>query len=225
MRFGFLVMALILVCPAALPGGDKTAPQTLMLSPGKLLVDEPLNQPLGKEWFAKPGKWEFVDGVLRGSERSEDMHGAVRRRNVKFTSAIVQFQFRFDGAKAMSLSMNAEKGHVCRVRITPDGFTVQRDKDKEKNEKPVVLDSVKVKIEPKAWHTMVVEMSGKDMLAKLDGAAFAMGSHDGIAFPKASVGFTVQGESMSFKDLRVYEGTPLKTWESTKMKLAAERKK
>jgi hypothetical protein len=222
------VLVLIAACTLIIPihaGAPKDAPPTMMLAPGKLLVDEPLNKPLGKEWFAKPGKWEVVDGVLRGAERTEDMHGAVRRREVRFTSAVVQFQFKLDGATAISLSMNAEKGHVCRVRVLPSGFIVQRDKDKEKNDKPVVLDKRDVKISPKEWHSMIVEMNGKDFLARLDGKDVAFGSHDGLGVLKASVGFTVQGESASFKNLRVYEGTLLKSWEETKAKLAAERKK
>ena len=52
---------------------------------------------------------------------------------VKFADAIVQFSFKFDGATMASLSMNAEKGHVCRVRFTPTGFTVIKDKDKDAN--------------------------------------------------------------------------------------------
>jgi hypothetical protein len=221
----FLAAAFIVVVTTIHAGGPKNAPPTLMLTPGKLLVDEPLNKPFGKEWFAKPGKWEVIDGVTRGSERTEDMHAAVRRREVKFSSAVVQYQFKFDGATAMSLSMNAEKGHVCRVRVTTTGFSVIRDKDKEKNEKPAVLDQRNVKIAPKEWHSMVVEMNGKDMLARLDGKDIAFGSHDGLTMLKASVGFTVQGESVSFKNLRVYEGTPTKSWAETKAKLIAERKK
>lgn len=214
------------VCAASMYAGErKDAPATLMLTPGKLLVNEPLDKPFGKEWFGKPGKWEVVDGVMRGAERADDMHGAVRRREVRFTSAIVQFQFKLDGATAISLSMNAEKGHVCRVRVLPTGFTVQRDKDKEKNEKPAVLDKRDIKVAPKEWHSMVVEMNGKDFLARLDGKDVAFGSHDGLTVTKASVGFTVQGESASFKNLRVYEGTLMKSWNETKMTLSAERKK
>ena len=223
-HFVTLIVAAMVIVPVC-AGSPKDAPPTLMLAPGKLLVDEPLNKPFGKEWFGKPGKWDIVDGVTRGAERTDDMHGAVRRREVRFTSAIVQFQFKLDGATAISLSMNAEKGHVCRVRILPSGFTVQRDKDKEKSEKPVVLDKRDVKIASKEWHSMVVEMNGKDMLARLDGKDIAFGSQDGLTAVKASVGFTVQGDSASFKNLRVYEGTLLKSWDETKMKLSAERKK
>jgi hypothetical protein len=218
-----LVFSLLLAIHA--DAQTKDAPQTLMLQPGKLLVSEDLNQPLGKEWFGNPGDWKIVDGVLRGSERADDMHAAVRRRNVKFDHAVVAFQLRLENAKAMSLSMNAEKGHVCRVRVAPDGLTVQRDKDKVKNEKPVQLDKANVKIDPKVWHTMIVEMSGKEMVARLDRKHVAFGVHDGLTATKHSVGFTVQGDGVSFKNLRVYEGSPMSSWEATKTKLIADRKK
>lgn len=224
-RFWFVPMAAFLLGFPAFAGAPKDAPQTLMLTPGKLLVSEDLDKPFGKDWFGAPGKWEIVDGVTRGSQRTEDMHAAVRRRTVKFDSAVVQFQFRLEGAKFISLSMNAEKGHVCRVRIDPEGFTVIRDKDKAKNEKFPPLDEVKVKIDSKVWHTMVVEMAGKDMLARLDGKTVGFGSNDGLTTTKHSVGFTVSGESVSFKNLRVYEGTPMKSWDETRAKLVAERKK
>ncbi len=122
-----------------------------------------------------------------------------------------------------SLSMNADQGHVCRVRFNPAGFTVIKDKNNDG--KPAELDTCKVEIKPGEWHTMVVEMNGKEMLARLDGKQVAFGSHDGLATPKASVGFTVKGDSVSFKNLRVYEGTLAKGWDAQKAKLLESRKK
>jgi hypothetical protein len=224
-KCAFPVIAVILVSVPLHAGSPKDAPQTLMLQPGKLLVSEDLNQPFGKEWFGKPGKWEVVDGAMRGSQVAADMHGAVRRREVKFTSAVVQLQFRLEGAKIIGLSMNAEKGHVCRVRLSSDGFTVMRDADKVKKDAAVVLGKSDVKIEPKVWHTLVVEMSGNEMLARLDGKHVAFGANEGLTTPKASVGLTVAGDGVSFKNLRVYEAELLKSWPDTKAKLTAEGKK
>jgi hypothetical protein len=220
-----LAAALISIPSLTLQAQTKDAPPTLMLQPGKLLVSDDLNQPFGKDWFANKGKWDVVDGVMRASELPGDMHAAVRRKPVKFDSAVVQFAFKFDGATMGSLSMNAEQGHVCRVRFTPAGFTVIRDKDKTNSGKAIEMDTCKIDIKPGTWHTLVVEMAGKDMLARLDGKNVAFGSNPGLTTAKASVGFTVKGESISFKNLRVYEGTPMKSWEETRMKLAAERKK
>jgi uncharacterized protein YjlB len=63
------------------------------------------------------------------------------------------------------------------------------------------------------------------MVARLDGKHIAFGTHDGLLTPKASVGFTVQGSSVSFKNLRVYEGTMTIDWKVQRAKLLAERKK
>ena len=48
-------------------GAPNDAPATQLLQPGKLLVSEDLNQPFGKEWFGAKGKWDVVDGVMRGA--------------------------------------------------------------------------------------------------------------------------------------------------------------
>jgi hypothetical protein len=222
------VFATLLCLAPVLPvqaGTPKDAPATLMLTPGKVLVSEDLDQPFGKDWFANKGKWEVVDGVMRAAELPSDEHAAVRRKPVKFTSAVVRFDFKFDGATMGSLSMNADKGHVCRVRFSPDGFSIVKDADKKNNVKGTGLDSCKVALKPGVWYTMVVEMAGKDMVARLDGKDVAFGSNDALKTPKASVGFTVKGSTLSFKNLRVYEGTPAPGWEVEKAKLLAARKK
>ncbi len=218
------VIVLTLAVPS-FAGNPKEAPATVMLQPGKLLYSEAFSQPLAKEWIAGKGKWVIADGALRGSELAADMHGAVKRLPIKLDSAVIQYSFKLEGAKLTSLSINATKGHISRVKITSTGFSVQKDADKKKSEKGVVLDTVTTSITPNEWHTMVVELNGKDILAKLDGKQVAFGSHDGIAMPKANIGFTVAGESVSFKNLRVYEGTPLPTWSTTRAKMLAERGK
>lgn len=218
------VFVLTLAVPS-FAGTLKETPATLMLQPGKLLHSEDFTQPLAKGWIEGKGKWLITDCVLRGAELAADMHGAVKRLPVKFDSAVIQYSFKIDGAKVTSLSINAAKRHISRVKITPTSLSVQKDADKKKNEKAVVLDAVTTSISPSEWHTIVVELNGKDIIAKLDGKHVALGSHDGIAMPKANIGFTVAGESMSFKNLRVYEGTPLPTWNTTKAKILAERGK
>ncbi len=218
------VFVLTLAVPT-FAGAPKDAPATLMLQPGKLLHSEDFNQPLAKGWMDGKGKWLIADGALRGSELASDMHGAVKRLPIKLDNAVIQYSFKLEGAKTTTLSINAAKGHISRVKILPTGFSVQKDADKKKSEKAVVLDTVTTSISPNEWHTIVVELSGKDIVAKLDGKHVAFGSHDGIAMPKANIGFTVAGESVSFKNLRVYEGTPMPTWAATRAKILAERGK
>lgn len=217
--------AVVAAEPATTPA---PVPATVMLTPGKVLLNDPLNAPLAKEWKSAKGKWEAVDGAVRGAEIPADMHGAVTRRQLPMTDAVIAFSFKLDGTKAISLSLNGAKGHVSRVRITPAGVTVQKDDQDGKNgpDKGAMLDTAKVAIKPGEWHTMVVELQGPDILATLDGKHTAFGTHEAIDKPKTNLGLTVAGSSASFKDLSVRDATgPAKGWDATRAKLVAARKK
>ncbi len=199
--------------------------KTLMTEPGKVLHREDLSQTAGKGWTKAKGKWEVVDGGLRGAELKSDMHGAVMRLPQAFTSAVIQYDFRLEGAKQTSLSINATKGHLCRVVINAEGFQVQKDKSKTiADDKPAVLDRCKVAITPKEWHTLTVELRGKEMLATLNGKHIAFGAHDGIDAPKANIGLTVAGESVSFRNFTIWEAEANPAWESTRARLLETRK-
>ena len=222
----FAAVALGLAVVAAEP--PAAVPKTVMLAPGKVLLDDPLNAALAKDWKVGKGKWEAADGVVRGAELKDDMHGAVARRNLAMKDAVIAFSFKLDGAKTISLSLNGAKGHICRVRITPTGVTVNKDDQDGKNgpDTATVLDTAKVDIKPGEWHALVVELRGPDILATLDGKHTAFGTHDAINKEKANFGLTVAGETASFKGLKVYEATAtVKDWEETRKKLLAERKK
>ena len=125
-----------------------------------------------------------------------------------------------------TLSINTAKAHLSRVLINADGVTVRKDDaDKDGPDKAVVLETLKAPLKPGTWHTVVVELQGKEMLASIDGQHVAFGAHDALDVDKANFGLTVAGESASFKDLKVWEATPNKSWEATKAKLLAERAK
>lgn len=209
-----------------LAAADSAAgPKTLLSVAGKQILADDFKQPLSKEWKAAKGKWEVVDGVIRGSEVKADMHGAVARHPLGTSNVIIQYSFRLDGAKQTTLSINDEKGHCCRVLINAAGFTVQKDShDKNVTDKSMVLDRSQKEIKPGEWHTIVVEIQGKELLARLDGEAVAFGAHDSIDVKKANFGLTVAGESVSFKDVKVWEATPNKDWETTKAKLLTGKK-
>lgn len=223
--FHCLSFIAVMLCAWPVEAQTKDAPITWMLKPGKTLLSDDLNQPFSKDWNEGKGKWEVIDGVMRGSELKSDEHGAVKRRSVKFNSAVIAFAFRLDGAKTISLSINAAKGHMCRVKINNKGFSLVRDKDKQKNEKAAVLDSCVVAIGKGEWHTMVIELHGKELLARMDDKHAAFGEHKEIAAAKANVGLTVAGDSASFKNLRVYEGAVADGWDKQRAKLLEQRKR
>jgi hypothetical protein len=47
--------------------------------PGKVIFESKFDSELPKDWQSAKGKWEIVEGAMRGSEKPEDMHGAVNR--------------------------------------------------------------------------------------------------------------------------------------------------
>jgi hypothetical protein len=201
---------------------DSAEPKTLLAERGKLLFSDDLNAAPSKEWTAAKGKWGVVDGAWHGEEVPADMHGGVIRHAMAFGDVIFQYSFKMDGAKVTTFSVNSAKGHLCRVLIKPEGFTVQKDdSDHDGPDKAVIFKTVATPIKAGEWHTIVIELLGKEMLASLDGDKVGFGAHDVIAGPKANFGFTVSGQSMSFKNLRMWEALPNKSWTETKAKLAS----
>jgi len=225
-KCALLLAACVALLRANLSAAEPAEPKTLMTERGKLLFGDDLNQPLGKDWKTAKGKWEVVDGTIRGSELKADMHGAATRHDLPAQNVVIQYSFKLEGAKGTSLSINDDKGHCCRVSIDATGFAVRKDShDKNVADKAAVLEKKDVAIKPGVWHTLVVEIQGKEMLASLDGEAVAFGANDTIDVQKKNLGLTVAGESVSFKGLRVWEATPNKSWEATRAKLVEARAK
>ncbi len=160
----------------------------------------------GSPWKAAKGKWEVADGVLHGSELTADKHGAVIRTALKLQNIVVAFDVKLDGAKMVSLSINGPKDHLARIRIAPNLFAVQRDdQDHDGPDKAVVFLNKPVELAPGTWHTVVLEMVGDKMVGTLDGKITGHGSDPSFAAKeKMSPGFTVAGESASFRNVRIY---------------------
>ena len=191
-----------------------------MTQPGKLLFSDDLAQLPDADWKPGKGNWEIADGALKGAEVEADKHAAATRHKIAFQNAIIQYSFKLDGAKSTSFSINTAKGHLCRVGVTPKGFTLQKDKpSKDSAETAEKLDQVKIPISTGEWHTLQIELMGKEMLASLDGKAVGFGANDALEADKANFGLTVSGDSASFKNLRVWEAQPNPGWEAAKAKL------
>lgn len=201
-------------------------PKTFAGLRGKTLFADDFATTIDTKWKAAKGKWEIADGALRVRELKEDNHGAAMRCAIPLENAIVEYQFRFDGAKQTTLSLNATKGHLSRALVTPTSLMVKKDStDKNKTDKAQVLDTRKLNLKQGEWHTLVVELIGKEIVASVDGKEVAFGKHDGIAQTKANFGLTVAGESMHFRKFRVSEAQPNPAWETTRQTLLDARAK
>lgn len=249
MNMRSLLLAAIVSTSAAV--GAENLPKTVMTERGKLLLSEDFAKPVEKaalpaaaakgaakdakvpaakpaarlEWTAgwrlRPGKWEFTDGVMRGSELKEDMHGAVARFPFKFKDAIIQYDVRLDGCKTTTFSVNDAKEHVCRVLLNKDGFRAQKDDhDHTGPDKAKPFNTVAEPIAAGVWQTVLIEIKGEEMVATINGKSSA-GADALIATEKANFGFTVAGESASFRNLRVWEALPNAKWAENKKGIQA----
>ena len=208
----------LLATHAAEPG-----PKTLLGERGKLLLSDDLTAaPDGKTWRAAKGQWDVADGALRGAEKPEDMHGAVTRHALAFENAIIQYDVKLDGCKVTTLSINDDKDHMCRVLLNPTGFIVQRDDhDHDGPDKAVVFGKQTVALKAGEWQTVTLEIVGDTMLATVNGAHATFGSDALLGTKKANFGFTVSGQSASFRNLRVWEAAPNTDWDKTKLTLTS----
>jgi hypothetical protein len=220
-----LALALLAGLSSAFSAGslradDASEPKTFMAERGKLLLSDDLDKPLAKPWTVAKGKWENDGGAVRVSELAADKHGAVARHPLATRNFVAQYSIKLDGAKATSFSVNDAKGHCCRVSISPTSLAVQKDShDHNKEDKQLRLDVRTAPIALGEWHTVVIEVLGPEIVASLDGDRVALGSHESLDVDKTNFGLTVAGETVSYKNLRVWEATPKQSWESTKAEL------
>ncbi|RBP38502.1 uncharacterized protein DUF1080 [Roseimicrobium gellanilyticum] len=193
----------------------------LLAVPGKIILESKLDTAPGAPWRAVKGGWELKEGAWRGSEKAEDKHGAVTRMNTKLKDFVIEYEFKFEGAKSTSLSINAVKDHMARIAITPNTVSIQRDdNDHEGPDKAVVFARISVNFQPGTWHKVRLEMVGDTLLGKVDDLV-AWGSNDLFKQERANPGFTVGGQSVDFRNLTIREATLNPEWEKVKTTLPA----
>ena len=153
----FLSVSAVLLGSSALHAAEKP----LLAVAGKVLYENKFDSQQGAQWKSPKGAWEVDGGVLRGSEKPEDKHGAVTRLPDKLSDFVFEYEFKLEGAKATSLSLNAAKGHLARIAITPSSVAIQKDDmDHEGPDKAVVFARFAVDFQPGVWHKVRMEMRG-----------------------------------------------------------------
>jgi Domain of Unknown Function (DUF1080) len=194
-------------------------PPTLMTERGKLMYSSDLNAPLDAGWKVAKGDWKVVDGVLNGTQLSADNHGAVARYAMTFKDIIIQYDVKLGEGKATSLSINDAKGHICRITLTQKGFTATKDDhDHDGPNEGVKLGMEALKSDANAWHAVVLELRGPEMLARVDDQVI-VGQNPELDVTKANFGLTVSGQGVQFRNLRVWEALPNANWAETRAKI------
>ena len=201
----------------------------LLTKPGKLLFSEDFTQvpherdkqnKVRKGWMSGKGKWEIKDGVLVGAENPEDHHGAMLTKpGLVFHNATIQVSFRLDGAKGITLDANSfALGRIIAASVSSTELKLARSL--EGGDKLEVLDKVPLQLAAGTWYVLLLEVQGNNIVASIDGKQTAFGTGERIDVDKTSVQLRISGESVAFRNLRVWEATPANAWEATKAKIA-----
>lgn len=201
-------------------------PATLLAQPEKALVVDALTKDAeAAAWKVAKGKWERTAEGVRVEELPEDKHGAVSRLNQKLDGLVIAFEFRLDGAKSVSLSINAEKDHMARVAVTPTTLRIQRDdNDHEGPDKAVAFLTAAHAFEAGTWHKVVLEMVGDTLVATVDGKISGFGRSELFRTPKVNPGFTCSGQYATFRNFSLWsaKAEPKASWKETAEKVAAD---
>lgn len=210
---------LFLISLSAISLTASAADTPLLAIPGAVIYESKLNTAPAAPWKAAKGKWELVEGAVRGSEMAEDKHGAVTRLPNKLQDFVIEYEFKFEGARSTSLSINATKDHMARIMITPASVTIQKDdNDHEGPDKAVVFARFPTVLTVGTWHKVRLEMVGDSLLGKVDDLV-AWGRHDLFKSAKTAPGFTVGGQSVDFRNLTIRKASLNPGWETVKATL------
>lgn len=189
---------------------------------GKILVEERFEAAaLPAAWTAPKGAWAVVDGALEGRERPEDQHAAVFLTKAELPATLVlKADVRFDGAATMALLFNGPQGHVCRVTLTPRGFTLSGDRDKkDEADKPAILAKVEQEFVQGTWYHVTIEIAGDEMLAWTDPTHVGYGRNAKIARTKSAMGIALSKVAGRIDNIQVWAAEADGAWEGRRAQL------
>jgi|GEM_PF-1756413 len=198
--------------------------QTLMVQRGAPLLDESFAGGLDtNKWKVAIGAWKIENGALAGTERPADHHAAVIKSPFSSITAVAQFSFMIKGDSMFQFSLNDAGGHNSRIQVRANSLIMRKDASrKDPRTYSPILDETCAALTPDTWHTMIVELNGAEILARVDDALFVCGSHPGINKEKTDLAFPVTG-AVLFDNVKIWSATPSPSWPAEKAKLLARQ--
>jgi hypothetical protein len=232
------LVVLSALIPAAMGQDSKKAdkrkpadPKTWMAIRGALLWEEPFsNGAYSKEWNRYKGNYVVEKDQLKVAEVAGDGHLPTMTRNFKESNVVVQFAFKFEGAKWLGMqiddaSNDAKKEHVAQLTIQPDGFRIERMTGFGGTTKNTVLDQKKMRFEPGAWHTIIWEIQGDEMIATVDDKEMVLGRSEGMPPTRTRLQLCSSGEWAWYGDIKVWKAEFDPKWPKKRAVLQEQLKK
>ena len=161
-------------------------------------------EPLVAPFATAKGQWIPANGVLSVVDIPAEKHIPVLHHKVGLASAVIELEFRLDGAGSFLVGCDSDK-HVGRVVINAKGLSIAEDSVKPSH----TIAQLPLVVKQGEWHKLRVEWKGDQMAARL-GSSELRAKHDYFAQAKMrswlaatqSVkvrNFKISGESASAK--------------------------
>jgi hypothetical protein len=177
-----------------------------------VFADEFEGSKLKQEWGSWKSESVVRDGVLVGITPETADHPSVNTILLKPLADLeVRFSFQFHGSPSFSVMFRdlshqgSHAGHICHVAVSPkqlslyDGKTgiFRKDiRDTRKAGKKLdaatqamlekKISRTSLKLDPKAWHDLVIRIEGDVLTATIDGKITGRLKSEGIAHPTKS---------------------------------------
>src|SRR5262245_29599220 len=227
-----LLTAIFGVASAQDAKGKKPAdPKTWMSLRGALLWEEHFeNGAYNKEWSRYKGNYVVEKGQLKVSEIPGDGHLPTMTRTFKESNVVIQFGFKFEGARMLGFQLDdatneQKKEHVAQLTIQPDGFRIEKMTGFGPTTQNSIIDQKKMKFEPGAWHTIVFEIQGDEMLAVVDDEEMAIGKATGMTLVRSRIQLVSAGDFAWYKDIKVWKAEPDPKWAKKRAAILERLKK
>lgn len=167
-----------------------------LLAPATQKIASPdFKSPLGQDWKVVHGTWEPREGVLSIAELPENKHVAVLWHEVGLQGARIECDVRLNGSPAFLVGCDGQK-HVGRVVVKRNGLDIAEDSVAPSR----VIATLNTPVSADEWHHLVVEWSGDEMAAALDGKVLKA-KHEYLSNPKVRSWFAVAGKTAEMRKL------------------------
>lgn len=225
-----LVLALCLA-PAA-PAQEKKPerkrapdPRVWMVKRGELLWEETLEGGAwAKDWNRYKGDYKVESDGLKVAEIASDAHHPAMSRKLGADNVVIQFSFRLDGSPWMGFALD-DKEHVARLILNPDQFKILKMSGIGGTTKGTDVDAKRLKLDDKAWHTVVWEIQGDEMVATIDDKEMVLGKAPGLTPSRGRCELISGGQSAWYRDIKVWKAESDPQWPQKRAQLLALLKK
>src|SRR5689334_2165832 len=204
----------------------KPDPKTWMCKRGELLWEEKFEgDAWSKEWNRYKGNFVVEGDAVKSAEIAADgHHPAMTRKLGGDNNVVVQFSFKSDGSPWMGFALD-DKEHVARLIINPDQFKIVKMSGTGPTTKGSDVDSKRLKLNDGAWHSVVWEIYGDEMVATIDDNQMVMGKAEGMTPTRSRCELINGGQFAWFKDIKVWKAEADDKWPQKRAQLMAALKK